>query len=168
MIERALPSEINFHARSLNFAPGRVTHHHIMGAILLYLTIVITFVALFALLDRSYHRVSGIPHRGPHRALKLNLVVLADREPPSASSIRRSGESPTMDCDHSKLNGTVFGMHDWPDSLRGQAAMYRKLAEQIDDPFVKNELLELVSVCEEVADNIEDHLTGESAGPNAF
>jgi hypothetical protein len=29
------------------FAPGRVTHHHIMGAILLYLTIAITFVALF-------------------------------------------------------------------------------------------------------------------------
>jgi hypothetical protein len=73
-----------------------------------------------------------------------------------------------MDCDHSKLNGTVFGMHDWPDSLRGQAAMYRKLAEQTDDPFVKNELLELASVCEEVADNIEDHLTGESVGPNAF
>jgi hypothetical protein len=37
--------------------------------------------------------------------------------------------------------------------------MYRKLAEQTDDPFVKNELLELASVCEEVAANIEDHLT---------
>jgi hypothetical protein len=29
------------------FVPGRVTFHHIMGAILLYLTIAITFVALF-------------------------------------------------------------------------------------------------------------------------
>jgi hypothetical protein len=29
------------------FAPGRVTFHHIMGAILLYLTIAITFMALF-------------------------------------------------------------------------------------------------------------------------
>jgi hypothetical protein len=29
-----------------------------------------------------------------------------------------------------------------------------------DDPVVKNELLELASVCEEVANNIEDHLTG--------
>ena len=29
------------------FGPGRVTHHHIMGAILLYLTIAIIFVALF-------------------------------------------------------------------------------------------------------------------------
>jgi hypothetical protein len=46
------------------------------------------------------------------------------------------------------------------DYLREQAAMYRKLAEQAEDPFVKNEMLELASVCEEVADNIEDHLTG--------
>jgi len=29
------------------FAPGRVTLHHVMGAVLLYLTIAITFVALF-------------------------------------------------------------------------------------------------------------------------
>jgi hypothetical protein len=29
-----------------------------------------------------------------------------------------------------------------------------------DDAVVKNELLELASVCEDVADNIEDHLTG--------
>ncbi len=35
----------------------------------------------------------------------------------------------------------------------------RKLAEQTDNPIVKNELLGLASVCEEVADNIEDHLT---------
>ena len=33
-------------------------------------------------------------------------------------------------------------------------------SEQADDPVVKNELLELASVCEEVASNIEDHLTG--------
>ena len=39
--------------------------------------------------------------------------------------------------------------------------MYRKLAEQTDDRTVKNELLELASVCEEAANNIEDHLTGE-------
>ena len=48
----------------------------------------------------------------------------------------------------------------WPDYLRDQAAMYRHLAERADDPVVKNELLELASVCEEVANNIEDHLTG--------
>jgi len=49
---------------------------------------------------------------------------------------------------------------DWPDYLRDQAAKYRQLAEQTDDPLMKNELLELASVCEEVASNIEDHLTG--------
>src|SRR5260370_16463571 len=110
-------------------------------------------------------RVSGIPHRGAS-GLKLNLVALADCAPTSASSIRRSSESPTMNCHPSKLNGTVFGMHDWPDSLRGQAAMYRKLAEQTDDPFVKNELLELASVFEEVPNNIVDHLTAHSLVPN--
>jgi hypothetical protein len=49
---------------------------------------------------------------------------------------------------------------DWPDYLRDQAAKYRQLAEQTDDPVIKDELLELASVCEEVAGNIEDHLTG--------
>ena len=49
---------------------------------------------------------------------------------------------------------------DWPDYLRDQAAMYRRLAEQADDPVVKTEMLELASVCEEVANDIEDHLTG--------
>ena len=49
---------------------------------------------------------------------------------------------------------------DWPDYLRDEAAKYRQLAEQTDDPVIKNELLELASVCEEVASNIEDHLTG--------
>jgi hypothetical protein len=51
-------------------------------------------------------------------------------------------------------------MHYWPECLRGKAATYRQLAEQADDPVVKNEMLELASVCEEVADSIEDHLTG--------
>ncbi len=46
------------------------------------------------------------------------------------------------------------------DYLRDHAVMYRKLAEQADDPVIKNEMLELASVCEEVANNIEDHLTG--------
>jgi hypothetical protein len=46
------------------------------------------------------------------------------------------------------------------DYLRDQAVMYRKLAEQTDDPVIKNEMLELASVCEEVANNIEGHLTG--------
>ena len=36
---------------------------------------------------------------------------------------------------------------DWPEYLRGQAAKYRQLAEQTYDPVIKNELLELASVC---------------------
>jgi hypothetical protein len=52
------------------------------------------------------------------------------------------------------------GAHDWPDCVRGQAALYRNLAEQADDPVVKHELLALAFVCDEVADNIEDHLPG--------
>jgi hypothetical protein len=43
---------------------------------------------------------------------------------------------------------------DWPDYLRDQANMI----EQTDDPIVKDELLELASICEEVANNIDDHL----------
>jgi hypothetical protein len=48
---------------------------------------------------------------------------------------------------------------DWADYLRDQAIMYLQLAEQADDPAVQNEMLELASVCEEVANNMEDHLT---------
>ena len=64
-----------------------------------------------------------------------------------------------MDCNDSDI---VSDGHDWPASLRGLATIYRNFAELSDDPFISNELLELASVCEEVADNIEDHLTGRS------
>jgi hypothetical protein len=71
-----------------------------------------------------------------------------------------------MNCHDSKFNGTVFGIHDWLSYLRDQAATYRKLVQRADDPFVKTELLALASVCEEIADNIEDHLTdGEDHAP---
>ena len=75
-------------------------------------------------------------------------------------------ESSTMDCHRSKLDGTMFGIHDWLNYLQDQAAKYRKLVEQADDPFVKTEMLALASVCDEIADNIEDHLTrGEDPAP---
>jgi hypothetical protein len=57
-------------------------------------------------------------------------------------------------------NAAYYAAMDWPDYLRDQAAMYRQLAEQADDPIVKNELLELASVCDEIANNIEDDMTG--------
>jgi hypothetical protein len=49
---------------------------------------------------------------------------------------------------------------DWADYLRDQATMYRQQAEQTDELTVQNEMLELASVCDEVANNMEDHLTG--------
>jgi hypothetical protein len=64
-----------------------------------------------------------------------------------------------MDCPISN-KGTVFGIHDWLNYLRDQEVECRKLVERADDPLVKTELLALASVCEEIADNIEDHLTG--------
>jgi hypothetical protein len=48
---------------------------------------------------------------------------------------------------------------DWDDYLRQQAAMYRQLAEKTEDVFIKQELLDLAAICEEVANNIEDRLT---------
>jgi hypothetical protein len=78
----------------------------------------------------------------------------------AAQEINMLSESSAMDCHHSRLNGTVFGIHDWLNYLQDQAAKYRKLVEQADDPFVKTELLALASVCDEIADNIEGYLTG--------
>ncbi len=45
------------------------------------------------------------------------------------------------------------------DYLRDQAVKYRQLAEKSEDDFVKQELMELAAVCEEVANDIEDRLT---------
>jgi len=47
-------------------------------------------------------------------------------------------------------------MQHYSDYLREQAAKYRKLAETAEEPFVKEEFLELAAICEEVANNIDD------------
>jgi hypothetical protein len=57
-------------------------------------------------------------------------------------------------------SSSVLCAMELADYLRDQAVMYRQLAERSNDPVVKNEMLELASICEEVANNIEDHLTG--------
>jgi hypothetical protein len=57
-------------------------------------------------------------------------------------------------------SSSVLCAMELADYLRDQAVMYRQLAERSDDPVVKNEMVELASVCEEVANNIDDHLTG--------
>lgn len=48
---------------------------------------------------------------------------------------------------------------DWDDYLRHEAAIYRQLAEKVEN-VDKQELLDLAAVCEEVANSIEDRLTG--------
>jgi hypothetical protein len=48
---------------------------------------------------------------------------------------------------------------DWDDYLRDEARKYRKLAEQANDPLLKQELPELADICEKVANNIEDCMT---------
>jgi hypothetical protein len=45
------------------------------------------------------------------------------------------------------------------DYLRDQATKYRELAAQTDDECVKKELMELASICEDAANEIEDRLT---------
>jgi hypothetical protein len=55
--------------------------------------------------------------------------------------------------------GLSGGMYGVGRLSAAQAAMYRQLAEKAEDAVVKQELLELADVCEEVANNIEDRLT---------
>jgi len=49
---------------------------------------------------------------------------------------------------------------DWDDYFRQHAAIYRQLAENAEDAFIKQDLLDLAAVCEEVANDIEDRRTG--------
>jgi len=48
---------------------------------------------------------------------------------------------------------------NFDDYLRDEARKYRQLAEQAEDPMIKQELLELADICDEVANNIEDRMT---------
>jgi hypothetical protein len=63
------------------------------------------------------------------------------------------------------MKGLIWGQiflgarMDWDDYLRDEARKYRKLAEEADDPLIKQELLELADVCDKVANNIEDRMT---------
>ena len=91
--------------------------------------------------------------------MNLNLILPADGDPISASRVQRSNESSIMDCHDPNLDDANLGTQDWPDHLRTHAIIYREIAERTEDAFIKNELLDLASVCEEVADNIEDHQT---------
>ncbi len=49
---------------------------------------------------------------------------------------------------------------DFDDYLRNKAIEFRTLADQADDQGERQELRELASACEEIANDIEDHHTG--------
>ena len=95
------------------------------------------------LLGGKYSGAAGSRWR-KYEPLKLNLMVSANCKPTSALRIQRSSESSIMDCHDSQFDGTA-GTQDWPDRLRAHAAIYREIAERADDPFIKNELLDLAS-----------------------
>jgi hypothetical protein len=48
---------------------------------------------------------------------------------------------------------------NFDDYLRDEARKYRQLAEQAQDPLIKQELLELAAICDEVANSIEERMT---------
>lgn len=48
----------------------------------------------------------------------------------------------------------------YDDYLREQAVQYRQMADKAEDPMVQQEFLDLAEVCEEVANKIEDRMTG--------
>lgn len=48
---------------------------------------------------------------------------------------------------------------DFDDYLRDKAVMFRSLADEADDQGERQEFRELAQVCEEVANEIEDHHT---------
>jgi hypothetical protein len=59
------------------FAPGRVTHHHVMGAILLYLTIAIIFVALFTFVGTLIPKAFSGLSIEDNPALASNLIYFS-------------------------------------------------------------------------------------------
>jgi hypothetical protein len=59
------------------FAPGRVTHHHVMGAILLYLTVAVIFVALFTFVGTLIPKAFSGLSIEDSPALASNLVYFS-------------------------------------------------------------------------------------------
>ena len=107
----------------------------------------------------SYPLTAAEQQTSPYRRLRSNSEIVT----PSCRSVILAHSADANCFDHAiAVTPQLVGLcsMDWPDYLQDQATKYRQLAEQTDDPVIKNELLELASVCEEVASNIENHLTG--------
>jgi hypothetical protein len=50
----------------------------------------------------------------------------------------------------------VNWMFHYSDYLREQAQSYRSMADKAEDPFIKQEFVELAETCEEVANSIDE------------
>ncbi|HEY3791414.1 MAG TPA: potassium channel family protein [Bradyrhizobium sp.] len=59
------------------FSPGRVTYHHIMGAVLLYLTIAVSFVPLFAFVGSLIPKAFSGMSMQDTPALASNLIYFS-------------------------------------------------------------------------------------------
>jgi hypothetical protein len=59
------------------FSPGRVTYHHIMGAVLLYLVIAVTFVAVFAFVGSLIPKAFSGMSMQDTPALASNLIYFS-------------------------------------------------------------------------------------------
>jgi len=59
------------------FSPGRVTHHHVMGAILLYLAVAVIFVALFTFVGTLIPKAFSGLSIEDSPALASNLVYFS-------------------------------------------------------------------------------------------
>jgi hypothetical protein len=92
---------------------------------------------------------------GPNRvAAVLAVPFLYIRSRTFAAPLTPS--SPLAEVCRRRIGPGPSRMFHYSDYLREQAAKYRELAEKAEDPFVKQEFLELSDVCEEVANNIDD------------
>src|SRR5450756_1969054 len=93
------------------------------------------------------------------RIITFRLHGLSTRKSRSTSSnpattLRRGG-TPTDNSLFCRFSRGGCQMH-YSDYLREQAAEYRRLAEEAEDPAIKEDFFDSAAICEEVANNIDD------------
>jgi hypothetical protein len=106
-----------------------------------------------SLIDRTINRFASVSQ----------LLWVCGRDTPEVRSVPTTSSAQQLPAASSRRSSppglTTRRSMDWDDYLRQQAALYRQLAEKTEDAFIKQELLDLAAVCEEIANNIEDRLT---------
>jgi hypothetical protein len=129
-------------------------------------------VLYFVLVDMG--RSADCTDSSGWRMLKSNLAIdVIKLDDPTLVLIFLSRSPPTDDGDGRRAGQTdLRKCHDDLPKFGGEQQLGNRTigsrcrapsSEAIwtDDPIIKTELLDLTSVCEEVANNIEDHLTGK-------